>query len=98
MLTGKRIENLPQEQRTFRNFTIMYAVALTLIAVITIFSQILIQRYLSAQMDDSHVINFAARLRTYSQSLSKTALLIESGRDIETNRKDFVAILKQWQK
>ena len=98
MLTGKRIENLPQEQRTFRNFTIMYAVALTLIAIITIFSQILIQRYLSAQMDDSHVINFAARLRTYSQSLSKTALLIESGRDIETNRKDFVAILKQWQK
>ncbi len=98
MLTGKKIEDLPQEQRTFRNFTIMYAVALTLIAIISILSQLLIQRYLSNQVDDSHVINFAARLRTYSQSLSKTALLIESGRDIETNRKDFVAILKQWQK
>lgn len=98
MLSGKRIEDLPQEQRTFRNFTIMYAVALTLIAIISLFSQILIQRYLSNQVDDSHVINFAARLRTYSQSLSKTALLIESGRDIETNRKDFVTILKQWQK
>jgi PAS domain S-box-containing protein len=98
MLSGKKIGDLSQEQHTFTNFTIMYAVALTLIAIISIVSQILIQRYLSNQVDDSHVINFAARLRTYSQTLSKTALLIESGRDLETNRKDFVTTLKQWEK
>lgn len=95
---SKKFNDISQEKRTFKYFTIMYIVALSVIALVTVFSQILIQRYLSNQVDDSHVINFAARLRTYSQTLGKTALLIESGRDIETNRKDFVNTLKQWQK
>lgn len=96
-MNGK-IRDISQEQKLFKYSAIMYTVALSLIAIITILSQILIQGYLSHQMDDSHVINFAARLRTYSQSLSKSALLIESGRDIETNRKEFVNTLRQWQK
>lgn len=95
---NNKIPDASQEQKLFHYSAIMYTVALSLIAIITIFSQVLIQGYLSHQMDDSHVINFAARLRTYSQSLSKTALLIESGRDIETNRKEFVNTLRQWQK
>lgn len=76
----------------------MYAIALSLIAVISILSQVLIQQYLSSQMHDSHIINIAARQRTYSQTLSKNALLIESGRDFETNRKAFVNTLRQWQR
>lgn len=87
-----------EEAQTFKYFNIAYAIALTLILLISIFSQALIQRYLSNQIDDSHVLNFAARLRTYNQTLSKLALLIESGRDIETNRKEFLNTLKQWQK
>ncbi|MBC7389702.1 MAG: PAS domain S-box protein [Opitutaceae bacterium] len=96
--SNRKLEDLGQEQHTFKYFTLMYAVALTIIAFITIMSQVLIQKYLSNQIDDSHVINFAAKLRTYSQTLSKTALLLESGRDIETNRKDFINSLRQWQK
>jgi len=95
---NNKIPDASQEEKLFKYSAVMYTVALSLIAFITIFSQLLIQGYLSHQIDDSHVINFAARLRTYSQSLSKTALLIESGRDIETNRKEFVNTLRQWQK
>lgn len=93
-----KIKEMGQDQRIFKYSAVMYAIALFLIAIISIFSQVLIQQYLSSQMDDSHVINIAARQRTYSQTLSKTALLIESGRDIETNRKEFVNTLRQWQK
>lgn len=97
-LFGNKIKDVGQEQRLFKYSAVMYAIALTLIAIISVFSQVLIQKYLSSQMDDSHVINIAARQRTYGQTLSKTALLIESGRDIETNRKEFVNTLRQWQK
>jgi PAS domain S-box-containing protein len=97
-LFSNKIKDIGQEQKLFKYSAVMYAIALSLIAVISIFSQVLIQQYLSGQMSDSHAINIAARQRTYSQTLSKTALLIESGRDIETNRKEFVNTLRQWQK
>ena len=97
-LFKRKIDIVGQEQKLFKYSAYMYAIALSLIAMITILSQILIQQYLSSQVTDSHVINIAARQRTYSQSLSKTALLIESGNDIETNRKEFANTLRQWQK
>ncbi|MCF0074126.1 PAS domain S-box protein [Dyadobacter sp. CY261] len=98
MLKKQVVEDETQERKTFLYFTWLYVSALLIVAVISILSQILIQRYLTAQRDDSHIINYAGRLRTYSQTLSKTALLIESGRDVESNRKEFVNTLKQWQK
>ncbi|WP_028978824.1 ATP-binding protein [Sporocytophaga myxococcoides] len=97
-LFSNKINTLDQEQRLFKYSAVMYAIALSLIAVISVLSQVLIQQYLSSQMHDSHIINIAARQRTYSQTLSKNALLIESGRDIETNRKAFVNTLRQWQR
>ncbi|WP_244820362.1 sensor histidine kinase [Dyadobacter pollutisoli] len=98
MLKKETITDEPQEKKTFLYFTWLYVSALLIVAVISILSQILIQKYLTAQRDDSHIINYAGRLRTYSQTLSKTALLIESGRDIESNQKEFVNTLRQWQK
>ncbi|GAL84703.1 two-component sensor histidine kinase [Sporocytophaga myxococcoides] len=97
-LFRNKLNTLGQEQRLFKYSAVMYAIALSLIAVISILSQVLIQQYLSSQIHDSHIINIAARQRTYSQTLSKNALLIESGRDIETNRKAFVNTLRQWQR
>jgi PAS domain S-box-containing protein len=92
------MHRISEDRRVFKFFTAMYAVALTTLAVLSIVSQIGIQQALSHQMHDSHVINFAARLRTYSQTLSKLALLLESGQDVETNRKEFTNTLMQWQK
>lgn len=98
MFRKEPVKDETQERKTFLYFTWLYVSALLIVAVISILSQILIQRYLTAQRDDSHIINYAGRLRTYSQTLGKTALLIESGRDVESNRKEFVNTLKQWQK
>lgn len=86
------------DRKLFKHFTIRYGIALTFIAVLSIVSQVRIQQHLSRSMDDSHVINFAARLRTYSQTLCKAALLLQNNYDYENSRKDFVNTLKQWEK
>ena len=86
------------DRKLFRLFTVRYGIALTFIAVLSISSQVRIQQHLNRSMDDSHVINFAARLRTYSQTLCKAALLLENNYEYESSRKDFVNTLKQWEK
>jgi hypothetical protein len=86
------------DRKLFKQFTIRYGIALTFIAVLSIVSQVRIQQHLNRSMDDSHVINFAARLRTYSQTLCKAALLLQNNYDYENSRKDFVNTLKQWEK
>ncbi len=86
------------DRKLFKHFTIRYGIALTFIAVLSIVSQVRIQQHLNRSMDDSHVINFAARLRTYSQTLCKAALLLENNYEYENSRKDFVNTLKQWEK
>src|ERR1700744_1245444 len=86
------------DRKLFSHFTVRYGIALTFIAVLSIVSQVRIQQHLSRSMDDSHVINFAARLRTYSQTLCKAALLLQNNYDYENSRKDFVNTLKQWEK
>lgn len=88
----------PDGSETSKWLTFMYILALSIIALVTIFSQGLIQEYLSNQVKDSRLINISARLRTYSQVLSKTALLIERGSDVDTNKKEFLNTLKQLQK
>jgi PAS domain S-box-containing protein len=89
---------ISEGRKLFRHFTIRYGVALTFIALLSIVSQVRIQQHLSRSMDDSHVINFTARLRTYSQILCKSALLLENGYEYESSRKEFVNTLKQWEK
>ncbi|MCW2119328.1 histidine kinase [Flavobacterium sp. 7A] len=83
--------------KTFKTFTKFYIIALSVIALISILSQGLIQAYLSNQANDSHIINYTAKLRTYSQSLAKLALLIEKGKDVENDQREFNNTLKQWQ-
>lgn len=89
---------LLNEKKTFLWINLMYIIALSLIAAITIFSQFLIQDYLSNQVKDSRLINISSRLRTYSQTLSKTALLIDRGENLEINTKDFLNTFKQFEK
>lgn len=89
---------ISEDRKLFKYFTIRYGIALTFIAVLSIVSQVRIQQHLSRSMDDSHVINFAARLRTYNQILSKSALMLENGYDYTSSSKEFVNTLKQWEK
>ena len=73
-----------------------YAVALLVIALLSLCCQLLIQNYLANQYSDSHLINYAAKLRSDSQTMVKYALLLEEGKNYRTDSKDFTNTFKQW--
>jgi PAS domain S-box-containing protein len=89
--------SLERYNKTFKTFTKFYIIALSVIALISVLSQALIQTHLSNQANDSHIINYTAKLRTYSQSLAKLALMIERGNNIESDQIEFNNTLRQWQ-
>jgi two-component system sensor histidine kinase DegS len=61
-----------------------YLIALCSIALVIILSQVLVQRFISEQKSDSHLINLSGRQRMLSQKISKCAVLLGSpaGEDI----------------
>ncbi len=83
-------------QHILKQFQWKYAIALLAIALISLCSQIFIQNYLSNQYSDSHLINYAAKLRSDSQTLVKYSLLLERGNNYRTDGKDFTNTFKQW--
>lgn len=56
-----------------------YILALSLIAVVAVIGQILIQSHLSRQLNDSRVINVAGKQRMLSQQIAKTVLMLREG-------------------
>jgi len=64
------------DHQTFNRLSKIYSIALGAIALFTIGGQFFIQRYLSAQIDDSKIINISGRQRMLSQKLSKEILLL----------------------
>ncbi|MEI7613086.1 MAG: diguanylate cyclase [Betaproteobacteria bacterium] len=63
-----------------------YIVALTLIALLTILSQLVVQFMISDQEHDSRVVNIAGRQRMLGQSITKTAFYIASAQTPESSR------------
>lgn len=59
------------DQRTFKNLSRLYIVALSTIAISVIISQFFIRKHLRNQQSDSRVINIAGRQRMLSQKLAK---------------------------
>lgn len=93
------MRNRKKYQQTLRQYHWMYVIALTVIALLSLCCQLLIQNYLTNQKSDAHLINYAAKLRSDSQTLVKYALLLERGAglaEFRTNRKDFKNTLEQW--
>ena len=88
--------NLQSPSNTLRQYNILYLSALSVIAVITLISQVLIQRHLNNQTHDSHLINYASRLRTNSQTLAKLSLKLLDGKDLRGTSKDFETTFLQW--
>lgn len=60
-----------------------YIMALSAIAIISIAGQLLIQRHLDNQVDDSQVVNLAGRQRMLSQQISKIVLMLAPERSNE---------------
>jgi hypothetical protein len=69
---------LPLDIATFLRVQKWYLFALAAIAFTIIFAQVLIQRHLNSQLNDSRVINIAGRQRAYSQKLVKEVLLLKT--------------------
>lgn len=63
-----------------------YIVALSLIALLTIVSQWVIQHSLADQDYDSRVVNIAGRQRMLSQKITKTALYVRSAETADEHR------------
>ena len=82
--------------KTFRYFNVMYVIALSTIALVTIFSQFLIQSFLDNQIDDSHVINVAGRQRMLSQKITKISLLLGDEPKNEFLIKELEQNLRTW--
>jgi two-component system sensor histidine kinase DegS len=59
------------DQRTFKNLSRLYIVALSTIAISVIISQFFIRKHLRNQQSDARVINIAGRQRMLSQKLAK---------------------------
>lgn len=60
-----------------RRFTSSYIIALSIIALLSITSQIIIRNVLNKQEKDARVINISGRQRMLSQKISKLALQLE---------------------
>jgi hypothetical protein len=90
------MKNGKNYQYTLRLYNWMYAIALAMVALISFSCQILIQNYLSNQKSDTHLINYAAKLRSDSQAMVKYALLLEQGKDYRSNCKNFDNTFRQW--
>lgn len=80
---SKNKYTLPLDAATFKRVRKWYLLALAAIALTIIFAQILIQRHLNLQLDDSRVINVAGMQRAYSQKLVKEVLLLKAGGNSE---------------
>ncbi len=65
-----------------------YITALSLIALLTIASQIVMQYLISDQAYDSRVVNIAGRQRMLSQKITKTACYLANARTPETATSD----------
>jgi hypothetical protein len=85
-------------KRLFR-LRIIYALALTFIAFILIFSSLLMQYALKSNSGDSRMINLSGRQRMLSQRLTKSMLIIEKDITkaiVQGRQKELETSLKDW--
>ena len=75
--------NIPKslDFQTFSRLRRIYIIALGAIALFTIFGQLVIQQFISSQLDDSQIINISGRQRMLSQKLVKELLLLQTNND-----------------
>ncbi len=88
-------------QRPGKKITSIYIVALVLIGLLTISSQLLVRNILQNQSSDSRVINIAGRQRMLSQKLAKTVLLIYQAaneNDFAKRRTELLDVVDTWDK
>tara|TARA_R110002049_G_scaffold285698_4_gene466981 strand:+ start:104227 stop:106986 length:2760 start_codon:yes stop_codon:yes gene_type:complete len=77
-----------------------YAIAFSIVAILTIAGEAYVQSVISSQSHDSAIINIAGRQRMFSQRLAKSALALsqsESSRQRTVHANELQNTLKAWQ-
>jgi PAS domain S-box-containing protein len=75
-MESSNIKDVEVQKHSSGKLTKLYIGALAAVAVLTILGQILIQRSIKNQLNDSYIINMAGRQRYSSQEICKLAILI----------------------
>ncbi|MCS6822036.1 MAG: type IV pili methyl-accepting chemotaxis transducer N-terminal domain-containing protein, partial [Microscillaceae bacterium] len=86
---------------SIRKLSISYVIALSVIALLTLFSQYLIQQALEKQETDGTVVNIAGRQRMLSQRIVKNVLILNGRQENTVLQKaltELEASLKLWEK
>ncbi len=81
------------DRRTARDFTVRYALALGLVACLTIAAQVAVQLALHRSRSDAAVVNLAGRQRMLSQRLTMLALAVERDPGL---RATMATVLDEW--
>lgn len=82
------------------NITRLYIASLTVIALLSLLGQLLVQYELAKQSDDASIVNIAGRQRMLSQRLAKTALtvrLTHDNTDVAQWQSELALVIEQWQ-
>lgn len=92
----------PPKHEISKKLILFYVIALSVIALVLILSQVLVQVSISQQQSDARVINVAGRQRMLSQRLTKTAILLANPTiyraDAEHYAEDIYKIVELWKK
>lgn len=90
------------DKQVSQRLTRLYMVALFVVALLSLFGQMLIQRSLNESSDDAHVVNLAGRQRMLSQRLCKMAILLTNKQQFAEEaafyENDFSETLNLWVK
>jgi signal transduction histidine kinase len=96
------MENPPlAEKPQYEKLGRYYLIALGAIAMTIILSQVLVQKFISEQKNDSRVVNLSGKQRMLSQRMAKCALLLVAGSDSEKRRQrlnELDMALSEWKK
>lgn len=90
---GDQNHIISQDNSTFFKFRRLYLLAFLLIAATIIIAQILIQKHLNSQLNDSNIVNIAGRQRMLSQKLVKEVLFL-ANYEQKTERLSQLEIIK----
>jgi nitrate/nitrite-specific signal transduction histidine kinase len=84
-----------------KRLTLLYVVALSTVALMSLLGQALIQTSLQLQQSDSHVVNIAGRQRMLSQRITKAVMALVSSEDPlprAERKKELQKVIALWEK
>jgi PAS domain S-box-containing protein len=90
----KESDSISIDNSTFLKFRRLYLLAFLLIAASIVIAQILIQKHLNSQLNDSRIVNIAGRQRMLSQKLVKEVLYLNNA-TTKKERLEHVEIIKK---